>query len=82
MFSAAVVIGALRVKTILGQVNFLTSFHDKTPVNLKQVEDRLLEIHKLDWANKIETVPQLRTYKQFISEHCTEKKCPVYFVEN
>ena len=28
------------IKTILGQVNLLSSFHDKTPVNLKQVEDR------------------------------------------
>ena len=50
------------IKTILGQVSLLSSFHDKTPVNLKQVEDRLLEIHKLDWANKIQTLPKLRTY--------------------
>ena len=56
------------IKTILGQVNLLSSFHDRTPVNLKQVEDRLLEIHKPDWANKI-----LRNYKQFKSEYCTEK---------
>ena len=61
------------IKTILGQVNLLSSFHDKTPVNLKQVEDRLLEIHKLDWANKIQTLPKLRTYKQFKREYCTEK---------
>ena len=25
------------IKAILGQVNLLASFHDKTPVNLKQV---------------------------------------------
>ena len=62
-----------RYKIILGQVNLLSRFNDKTPVNLKQVEERLLEIHKLNWANRIQTLPKLRTYKQFKSEYCTEK---------
>ena len=61
------------IKTIIGQVNLLSSFHDKTPVNLKQVEYRLFEIHKLHWANKIHNLPKLRTYKQFKSEYSTEK---------
>ena len=37
---------------MLGQVDLLTNFYDKTPVNLKEVEDKLLGKHKLDWANK------------------------------
>lgn len=61
------------VKHILEQVNLMANFRNKSPVNLKDVEDRLLEKHKLDWANKITSVSKLRTYIQFKAEYSTEK---------
>ena len=47
------------IKTILGQVGFLSSFQNKLSVNLKVVEERLLNLHKLNWLNKIQSVSKL-----------------------
>ena len=61
------------VKTILTKVDFLTNFYDKTPVDLKYIENQLLDNHRVDWSNKIQTVSKLRTYREFKSEFKTEK---------
>ena len=53
------------IKTILEQVGLLSSFQNKLSVNLKVVEERLLNLDKLNWMNKIQSVSKLRTYKQF-----------------
>ena len=52
------------IKKILEQVNLISSFNTKSPVNLKDVEDRLFSKYKLEWANKIQSVSKLRTYRQ------------------
>ena len=56
------------VKTILTKVDLLIIFYDKTPINLKNIENQLV-----DWSNKIQTVSKLRTYREFKSEFKTEK---------
>ena len=61
------------VKVILGKVDLLAHFHDKTPVNLKDIENRLLERHTVEWSNKLQNVSKLRTYRQFKSLYSTEK---------
>ena len=60
------------IKTIFGQVGLLSSFQNKLSVNLKVVRERLLNLHKLNWLNKIKSVSKLRTYKQFKSDFDTE----------
>ena len=60
------------IKTILGQVGLLSSFQNKLSVNLKVMEERLLNLHKLNWLNKIQSVSKLQTYKQFKSDFVTE----------
>ena len=61
------------VKTILTKVDLLAEFYNKTSVDLKNVENKLLENHKIDWSNKLQTVSKLRTYREFKSEYTTEK---------
>ena len=61
------------VKTILTKVDLLTNFYDKTPVDLKYIEKQLLDNHRVDWSNKIQTVSKLRTYREFKSKFKTEK---------
>ena len=39
------------VKTILTKVDLLTHFYDKTPVDLEEIENQLLNIHMIDWSN-------------------------------
>ena len=39
------------VKTILTKVDLLTNFYDKTPVDLEEIENQLLNIHMIDWSN-------------------------------
>ena len=41
-------------------------------MNLKDVEDRLLNKYKLEWANKIQSVSKLRTYRQIKTVFGTE----------
>ena len=53
------------VKTILPKVDLLTIFYDKTPVNSKNIENQLLDNHRVKWSNKIQTVSKLRTYREF-----------------
>ena len=61
------------IKTILEQVNLMSSFQNKLPVNLKTIEERLLDLHKLNWSTKIQSVSKLRTYRQFKNDFGTEK---------
>ena len=61
------------IKSILGQVGLLRCFRDKAPVNLKDVENILLNGYKSDWLNKMQNVSKLRTYMQFKNEYATEK---------
>ena len=51
----------------------MTEFYNKTSVDLKNVENKLLENHKIDWSNKLQTVSKHRTYREFKSEYTTEK---------
>ena len=51
----------------------MTEFYNKTSVDWKNVENKLLENHKIDWSNKLQTVSKLRTYREFKSEYTTEK---------
>ena len=55
-------------KPILGQIGLLSSFQNKLSVNLNVVEERLLNLHTLNWLNKMQSVSKLRTYKQFKSD--------------
>ena len=48
-------------------------FYDKMPVDLKYIENQILDNHWVDWSNKIQTVSKLRTYREFKSEFKTEK---------
>ena len=34
-------------------------------VNLKNVENQLLDNHRVKWSNKMQTVSKLRTYREF-----------------
>ena len=61
------------LKTILTKVDLLTEFYNKISVDLKNVENKLLENHKIDWSNKLQTVSKLRTNREFKSEYTTEK---------
>ena len=61
------------IKTILEQVNLTPSFQNKLFVNLKTVEERLLNLHQSNWSNKIQSVSKLRTYKQLKTDFGTEK---------
>ena len=61
------------VKTILTKVDLLSNFYDKTPVDLKHIENQLLDNHRVDWSNKIQTVSKLRTYREFKSKFKTER---------
>ena len=60
------------IKKILEQVDFISSFNTKSLVNLKDVEDRLFSKYKLEWANKIQSVSKLRTYRQIKTDFGTE----------
>ena len=61
------------VKTILTKEDLLTNFYNKTPLDLKHIENQLLDNHKVDWSNKVQTVSRLRTYREFKYEFKTEK---------
>ena len=61
------------VKTILTKVDFLPELYKKTSVEKKNVGNQILENHKIDWSNKLQTVSKLRTYRGFNSEYTTEK---------
>ena len=61
------------IKTILRQVGLLSNFQNKLSVHLKVVEERLLNLHKLTWLNKMQSVSKLRTCKQSKSDFGTKK---------
>ena len=60
------------IKTILGKIGMLSSLDDKLPINLNVVEDRFMELHKLEWVNKIQSVSKLWTNRQFKSKFGTK----------
>ena len=60
------------IKKILERVNLISRFNSKSPVNLKDVEDRPFSKYKLEWANKIQSVSKLRTYRQIKTVFGTE----------
>ena len=51
-------------------------FYDKTGTGLKNIKNQLLDNHKVDWSNNIQTVSKLRTYREFKSEFKREI-CPL-----
>ena len=62
-----------QISKLLEQVNIISSFPNKSSVDLKTVEERPLNLHKINWSNKMQTVSKLRAYKQFMSSFGTEK---------
>ena len=50
----------------------MSSFQDKLLLIQKTVGERLLNLHALNWSNKMPSVSNLRTYKQFKNDFGTE----------
>ena len=57
------------IKKILEQVELISSFNTKSPVNLKDVKDRLFSKYKLE---QIQSISKLRTYRQIKTVFGTE----------
>ena len=60
------------IKKILEHVDLIFSFNTESPVNLKDIEDRLFSKYKLERANKIQSVSKLRAYRQIKTVFGTE----------
>ena len=46
-----------QISKLLGQVNLMSSFPNKSSVDLKTVEEWLLNLHKINWSNKCKRSP-------------------------
>ena len=60
------------VKTLMNSIDFQDNFNEILPVSLNSAWSLLHEKFTINWKEKLQNTPKLRTYKIFKEIYCTE----------